>query len=114
MKTRRVGSISMALSLIFFGILLFISQFSKLSAVELAVKVWPIILIIIGLEVLYFAYKNREEENYIIRYDIFSIFIVFTILMVNIGLYGLMETGILDYVKVRLAEETAYYQELNN
>lgn len=41
MKTKRVGSISMALVLIAFGVVLLISQFSTLSAVELSVKLWP-------------------------------------------------------------------------
>lgn len=113
MKTKRVGNISMAIILISFGILLFISQFSKISAIELAMKFWPGILILIGLEVLYYVYKNKEENDTIIRYDIFSMFIVFVILIVNLSIYGLMETGILDYIKIRVYEETAYYQHLD-
>lgn len=111
MKTKRVGTISMAIVLIGFGILLIIAQISKISAVELAVKFWPGILILLGGEILYFAYEGKKEkEDTIIKYDIFSMFIVMIILMVNIGLYGLMETGILDYVKLRVSEETIRYE----
>ncbi|HLS52487.1 MAG TPA: DUF5668 domain-containing protein [Tissierellaceae bacterium] len=118
MKTKRVGTISMAIVLIGFGILLLIAQFSQISAVELAIKFWPLVLIILGSEVLWFTYINKEGDNFLIRYDIFSMFIVLVILMVNIGLYGLMETGILDYIKLRVSEETLIYErtldELNN
>lgn len=111
MKTRRVGTISMALVLISFGILLFIGQFSQISALDLAIKFWPGILILLGLEILWYVYENKKGEGtMVVRYDIFSIFIVLIILMVNIGLYGLMETGILDLIKLRVSEERAYYE----
>lgn len=111
MKTRRVGTISMALVLISFGILLFIGQFSQISALELAIKFWPAILILIGLEILWYVYENKKDEGTIlVKYDIFSIFIVLTILIVNIGLYGLMETGILDLIKLKVSEERTHYE----
>lgn len=111
MKTKRVGSISMALVLIAFGVVLLISQFSTLSAVELSVKVWPGILILLGLEILYCSYRRqKDKEDLIIKYDVFSIFIVSVILFVNVCLYGLMETGVLDLIKLRVSEETLRYE----
>jgi len=112
MKTKRVGVISMAIVLIAFGILLFIGQFSKISAIELAGKFWPLILIMIGLEILYYSYINKEgEDKFVIKYDIFSIFIVMIILVVNVVLYGFMESGILDLIKLRVNEEKVIYEE---
>ncbi|MFY9213348.1 MAG: LiaF transmembrane domain-containing protein [Tissierellaceae bacterium] len=111
MKTKRVGSISMALVLIAFGVVLLISQFSTLSAVELSVKLWPGILILLGLEILYCSYRRqKDKEDLIIKYDVFSIFIVTVILFVNVCLYGLMETGVLDLIKLRVSEETLRYE----
>ncbi len=111
MKIKRVGTISMSLVLIGFGLILFIAQISKISAVELAIKFWPAILLLLGGELLYCGYrKQRDKDDVVIKYDIFSIFIVTTILFVNIGLYGLMETGILDYIKLRVREETYRYE----
>ena len=111
MKTKRVGTISMALVLIGFGLVLFIAQFSKISAVELSIKLWPAILILLGGELLYCAYRRqKDKEDLVIKYDVFSVFIVTTILIVNIGLYGLMETGIMDYIKLRVADETYRYE----
>lgn len=109
MRTRRVGTISMAIVLIAFGLLLFIAQFSKIAAIDIIIKVWPMILILIGIEILYFVHKNKDKDNnFTIRYDIFSMFIVFVILIINIGIYGLMETGVMDYIKLRVSEEIRY------
>lgn len=111
LKTKRVGTISMALVLIGFGLVLFIAQFSKISAVELSIKLWPAILILLGGELLYCAYRRqKDKEDLVIKYDVFSVFIVTTILIVNIGLYGLMETGIMDYIKLRVADKTYRYE----
>lgn len=109
MKNKRVGTISMGIVLIGFGILILIAQINKLSAVELAVKFWPMILILIGGEVLWYSYKTKDEEDIKIRYDVFSIFIVMIILSVNIGIYGLIETGIMDLVKLKVSQEIHYY-----
>ena len=111
MRTKRVGTISMGLVLIGFGLVLFIAQFSKISAVELFIRLWPAILILLGGELLYCAYRRqKDKDDLLIKYDIFSIFIVTTILIVNLGIYGFMETGVLDYIKLRVADETHRYE----
>lgn len=109
MKTKRVGTISMSLVLILFGIILLLSQFTLISAFELFLKLWPFILIILGLEILYYAYVSKEEVK--IKYDIFSIFTVIFILLINIGIYGLMETGVMDLIKINVEREIEYYQD---
>lgn len=102
----------MAILLIAFGILIFIAQINSLSAVGLAVKFWPMILILLGGEILWVSFKEKKEnENFLVRYDIFSMFIVMIVLFVNICIYGLVETGIMDYIKVRVSEETSYRYE---
>ena len=110
MKNKRVGTISMAIVLIGFGILIFIAQINAISAVELAIKFWPMILILLGGEVLWYSFKSKDEENVKIRYDVFSVFIVMVILSVNIGIYGLVETGIMDLIKLKVNEEIHYYE----
>ncbi|OLS03468.1 LiaI-LiaF-like domain-containing protein [Tissierella creatinophila] len=109
MKTKRVGTLSMAFVLIFFGVILLISQVSKVSGVELFIKFWPVILIIIGLEVLYYVYINGDDIK--IKYDVFSIFIVIFILLINIGIYGLMEIGVIDLIKLEVQREIDNYQD---
>ena len=112
LKTRRVGTISMAIILIAFGVLIFIAQINSLSAVELAVKFWPMILILLGGEILWVSFKEKKEnESFLIRYDIFSMFIVMVVLFVNICIYGLVETGIMDYIKIKVSDAGAYRYE---
>jgi len=64
MKNKRVGTISMAIVLIGFGILIFIAQINKLSAVELAIKFWPGILILLGIEILIYSYAGKKRTEY--------------------------------------------------
>ena len=109
MKTKRVGTISMAIVLIGFGILIFIAQINALSAVELSMKFWPMILIVLGGEILWYIYKSKDSEDIKIKYDILSIFIVMVILSVNMVIYGFIETGIMDLIKIRVNEEIHYY-----
>ena len=109
MRTRRVGTISMAIVLIGFGLLLLISQVSKISAVEIAIGLACILIFARG-EILWFSLKSKRKMMINNKYDIFSIFIVMVILFVNIVLYGFMETGIMDYIKYKISEEIHYIE----
>lgn len=111
MKNKRIGTISMAIFLIGFGVLLFIAQINQVSAIELAMKLWPSILILLGGEILWFSYKSKSEDGDIkIRYDIFSVFIVMIILFVNIGIYGILELGLMDSLKAEISSTTFNYE----
>ncbi len=75
----------MALVLIAFGILIFISQINKVSAVELGIKFWPAILFLLGGEILWYSYRYKDEDINI-KYDVFSIFIVLIIVGINLAI----------------------------
>ena len=75
MKNKRVGTISMAIILIAMGVIMFISQINEISAIDMAFKLWPLTLVLLGIEILWARYKSSDEES-VIKYDIFSIFIV--------------------------------------
>ena len=109
MKNKRVGTISMAVILIVMGGIMFYSQINQVSAIDIAFKLWPLSLILLGIEILWAKYKSSHEET-IIKYDIFSIFIVFVILMVNIGMYGITETGIMKVIRSRIVEQSYNYE----
>lgn len=94
MKIKRVGTISMAIVLIAFGVILFLSQVNKFSALNMISKIWPVILILMGLEILWYRYVTKEE-GIVIKYDLFSIFIIFVILFVNIGIFTINESGLI-------------------
>lgn len=105
MKNKRVGTITMAVVLIALGVLIFMSQINKSSTLNIALKLWPAILILLGIEILYYRFIHKEET--IIRYDIFSIFMVFIILMTNLGLFAMAEAGVLSEIQVMASTE--YY-----
>lgn len=109
MKNKRIGTISMGIVLIAFGLLIFFAQFNKVSAFKLAVNIWPGVLILLGGEILWANYKSKDEEIKL-RYDIFSIFIVFVIVMTSIGIYGMMEIGLLDRIRYEVARKTYNYE----
>ncbi len=95
MKIKRVGTISMGVVLIVFGVILFLSQINKFSALNIVLKLWPVILILIGLEILWCRYASRDEST-VIKYDLFSIFIVLVILIANIGIFAVSESGLIN------------------
>ena len=112
MKNKKVGTISMAIILIAMGVIMFISQINEISAIDMAFKLWPLTLVLLGIEILWAKYKSSDEGSNI-KYDIFSVFIVFVILFVNIGMYGVAETGIMKVIKNKVVEQ--YYDfELPN
>lgn len=98
-KTKRVGLFSMGLVLIILGITILLSQFTRIDIIGLSLKLWPMVLILLGLEVLWMNYRNNSDENIRIKFDLASIFIVILILIVNLGLYGIYETGIIDHIR---------------
>lgn len=98
-KTKRVGLFSMGLVLIILGITILLSQFTRIDIIGLSLKLWPMVLILLGLEVLWMNYRNNSDENIRIKFDLASIFIVILILIVNLGLYGIYETGVIDHIR---------------
>lgn len=109
MKSRRVGTISMGIALIAFGVLIFFAQFNKMSALRLAINIWPGVLILLGGEILWTNYRDKDE-NTRLRYDIFSIFIVFVIVISSVVLYGMMEIGALEYIQSKVSERNYSYE----
>lgn len=83
----RVGTLSMGILLILFGCTLFISQLKGWPSVEQIFKLWPIILIMLGLEVLGYLFFSRKEMSRV-KYDGFSIFIILLIMLFSIGAYA--------------------------
>jgi len=98
MKINRVGTITMAIILIALGVIIFIAQISGTTAIDLIMKLWPLMLILLGSEILYYRFISKDKDT-VIKYDILSIFLVMIILFTNLGLYTLVEIGIIDRLK---------------
>lgn len=87
MRKWRVGTFSMGVLLILVGVLLLLGELKGISAVKLIFTWWPVVLIILGIEVLVHIYFSGEE-NPRVRYDGFSIFIIILIIMITLFAYG--------------------------
>lgn len=89
MKTRRVGTITLGSVLILFGGLYLSHLFIPAMSYIWIVKLWPLILISIGIEVLYSYFTNKEEQ---LRYDTAAIWI-----LILLSAYALA-MGFLDFI----------------
>lgn len=88
MKTRRVGSITCGLVLILFGAL-FLAHFAFPSLNYWAIfRVWPCILIVLGLEVLLSCKANPKGIT--IKYDGAAIFLLIVMVFFAMGM-GVLE-----------------------
>src|SRR5690625_4944367 len=97
MRTWRVGTISMGLTLILLGIFLVLSQLLNWKPAYAMMSWWPIILIVLGLEILIYLFLSKQDSP-IVKYDLFSIFFVIVIGIVGIGITAISSTGILDKI----------------
>ena len=107
MRKWRVGTISMGLSLILLGIFLTVSQFKGYEAFEPLTLWWPLILVVLGIEILLYQMMSKQE-NSVLKYDFLSILFVGVLGTVGISLSILTSTGLLKEVQtvVGATEET--------
>lgn len=87
MNKWRVGNISLAIMLILLGILLLFSQIYKSPVLELIATWWPIIIILLGIEVLIFI-PLSQKENSPISFDFMSILVIFFTLFASVFIYA--------------------------
>ena len=104
MKQRRVGTLSMGLLLIFAGAMLVYAQINAQNALGLVLTWWPIILFMLGIEVLW-AYYSAKDEKPKIKYDLLSIFIILFIIFTAVGIYTLNQVGVVSYFTKMIATE---------
>ncbi|NLH00256.1 MAG: hypothetical protein GX491_23115 [Chloroflexi bacterium] len=72
-NSRRVGTFTLGAFLVIAGVLFLINQFSDLIGYRLLLALWPGVLILLGLEILYYCFFNKDER---LRYDGGAIFII--------------------------------------
>lgn len=95
----------MGASLLFLGIFLLLSQLFGLNLVHVMISWWPIILVVLGIEILVFLFLTKQEKPFL-KYDFLSIFFVGILGTVGIGFAILNSTGILEKMNdVLLREE---------
>ncbi|WP_337102275.1 hypothetical protein [Paenibacillus sp. YIM B09110] len=94
-RTWRVGSLSMGVTLMLIGAALAASLWQDIEAYEMLLWVAPIVFILLGLELLLYL-KFSGSDLAIVRYDWISVFFVGLIGTASLGLALLMSTGLFD------------------
>jgi hypothetical protein len=99
-------------SLVFLGLLLFLSRFMGLDLVHVMSAWWPILLIVLGIEILLYLFFSRQEKP-ILKYDFVSILFVGLLGMAGIWFATLSATGIMGKVEEVVAREERSFQLLD-
>jgi hypothetical protein len=110
-RTWRVGSISMGVTLLLIGTALAVSLWQDFNAYEVLLWVAPIVFIMLGLELLLYL-KFSKSEKAIVRYDWLSVFFVGVIGMASLGLAFLMSTGLYDELQreLKMTQRSAFIE----
>lgn len=95
MRTWRVGSISMAVALIAGGVSILLSTWSQWDMSRILMLWWPIIFILLGIEILLYIQFSRQE-NFKVRYDMLSIVFIGLLGMGCLLLVALTSTGVMN------------------
>lgn len=98
----RVGTLSMGISLIALGVILLVALLGGYGIIDQLFKWWPIILVIIGGEILLYVYRAQEDQPKI-KYDFFSIFMIMVIFVSSGIFYAITSTGIAEQVSVNIS-----------
>jgi len=93
----RVGTLSLGVLLILLGIIMLAAQFKQAVIFDMLITWWPLILVLIGAEILVHVYTAKEPEPKV-KYDGFSIFIIMVIVFFSIGIYAVTATGVLERI----------------
>jgi hypothetical protein len=91
----RVGTLSLGVLMIVLGVVMLAAQFKQVSIIDTLLTWWPLILVLIGGEILMNVYTSKEQEPKV-KYDGFSIFIIMVIVFFSIGMYALTATGVIE------------------
>lgn len=90
MRERRVGSITCGTLMIVFGILFMVHMFYPPLSLGTIMKLWPLILIALGVEMIAASRKREEDGEEILKYDKGAVFLVFLLACFAAGM-GLLE-----------------------
>lgn len=110
-RSWRVGSLSMGVTLLLMGTALAVSLWQNIEAYEILMWVAPIVFIMLGAELLLYL-KFSGSEHTIVRYDWISVFFVGTIGIVSLGLALLMSTGLFDELQrgLQMTQRSAFVE----
>lgn len=86
MRQRRVGTITLGGILILYGIAFLLHTFIEGVSYYLIFKLWPVIFLVLGIEVLFASIRWKGQE---FKYDFAAILIVCILVVFAMGMAGL-------------------------
>lgn len=100
MKTRKVGTLTLGTTLITFGLLFLIRIFTDIISYHAVMKLWPLIFIFLGIEIIY-SYFNKKEDTF--TYDAAAILIIITLSVFAMGM------ATVEYILSNGVHHTLYF-----
>ncbi len=76
MRTRRVGSVTCGGLMVFFGILFLVHMFYPPLSLGLIMKLWPLILVSLGCEMIAATLRQPEGKGMVLQYDKGAVFLL--------------------------------------
>lgn len=95
MRTRRVGTLTLGLSLVTFGCIFLLHIFNAAISYDLILRLWPVIFIFLGIEILVSHFTEKDNQ---FKYDIGAFFILAMLTFFAMGM-----------ACIEMAMEYAYY-----
>ena len=83
LRTHRVGSITVGIAMIVFGIMFILHLFIHLISYEMIFRLWPLILIGLGVEILL---SNMKERRFV--YDKGAVFLLVIVAILAVCMAG--------------------------
>lgn len=88
-NVKRVGRVTFGITLVLIGVLIILQLFLDIQIVKYVTMFWPVILIILGIEVIYYSKKEYLD----IKYDAAGIILTFIVLIVA-SIFSLITYGV--------------------
>lgn len=104
MRQRRVGTISMGVLLLTMGILLMYAQLNSIAALDIMIRWWPIVFLLLGGEIIAYTYLIKDDQQRV-KYDFISILVIIFIVGSGIGLYSISEIGLMERGRAALVSQ---------
>ncbi|MDR1464241.1 MAG: DUF5668 domain-containing protein [Oscillospiraceae bacterium] len=91
MKNKRIGFLTLGITLVAFGILFLLRLAFPAWNFLFVLKFWPVTLILLGIEVLITAFLPAKEGEPPRKIDVVSLLLIFVVLLFAMGMAAVEE-----------------------